>query len=559
MSVQSLQKAASIFSQILVSDKISELWDQDYSGEKDKNPSKQIGKILEYLPEALEKNHNLRSFVYELSQIEKKARAFNGADAPELNQALPDFLQAIQGDAPWPKRDNLPEEYQRILKLVELDLGQNKTNPHKWVIKATRDLAQEIKNDVKANPYTTSGFGVVTAAFVYYMWSIGSLGGTFLLGKEATMVEAYGYGDMLLQIEDPSYVPPLNEALYNPNLLPGCHQHLEAIFKPIVGKETAADMSVAIAEAPVIRNVFPQDCPATKDVADSVKGVFDAVNSRITAIIETPFAHLGMQLQESPFRDAFLDAVRNGSAFWQSANWVEFFAFHIILFGLAHKKGLQYGSLQNEETSELKINGKNFFGRTLRNNYLNYIFAASAAGISVGAKILSKPEIGNVAMQSDIPLASVVVWSAIGAAFLGHFAHKSIRSLNATNRAAQHVISINKTELTSTDIEQIITDAKAGEKIRKKNNSWENVVFGKTNTGKLARLTPLFVAADFALSGGVCTGYALGTAIVSAVFFAYNVPEDLGIHATILTIGGTTGVIRAKVGNAVNRMKPPSL
>ncbi len=503
-------------SDLMTSPAYEALWAEHYAGQKHEAPIKDIAGKINAINGDWHAHPEILAFMINLVEIE--TAALPASERAPL-QSLQEYLEKAAAGIALPKRKHLPEEQQKILNMIERESGLQKFRPVSWALNMAKTTGTHIFNEAMEHKKSSALLAGVAILSLVYMHRMGALGSTAYMSPEETMTVNFS----LDALDDPNWIPEIDESLFNPDFIPSCHDHLRQLLG-----ETGADF---VKETLEIANFFPQHCSKMKTLAMNAGGMYDTINSRIAALIENPVLDLGdTVLQDSPLKTAFETAATNTAEFWYAANYIENIAFHTGIFGLAMASAFKLSSLSDEERQEIITTSHNFLCRTLRKNPLNYIFTAAGASVAY--------------IQNTGEMNPDIIWMGAIGGLAGHFAHQAMRRLNRSSQATLRTAKISQEFITTADPD---LDPKQIPKSKLK-----DIILGKSFTGRLMRLAPLLSALDLAVASGTGTGSVLGAAAVTIPFLAYNIPEDMGLHVIFGIAGGTVGLGLSGMNKAKN-------
>ncbi len=513
-------RAADSVARILESDEINKIWSSHHVSRSDDNPALGIAQNLHDFPSDPE----LLAFMSRLVELERGALGSSkNPDVGNLRRELDGlafYLADASSDITLPALESLPEDYQKILKMIERQTAQVPFRPIGVPVEMLKHTAQHIWEDAKEHPKSFAGLLTVSLGGLGFMNMRMGTSTTSYIDPEVTTITNLS----LDALDDPDFVMEQDSSLLNLDLQPTCHDHLTQLLG-----ETGAD---AIKSTLDMAGIFPQHCSRVKtlaaDAQASLQGGYDFINSRIGFFIKDPATDLaGKILPDSPFKDAFYNAANNTADFIYAANTVENVVLHTIIFASAMATTVKFGTLENEEGKIIRKNAQDFFHRTIKNNPLNYVFGIAASAQSYMANEGLNPE---------------MIWMGLGGVLAGHFSHAALKRLKRTDHVKNITAPARENLEHFSDMRKILSDNRAGEPLAIEPKNWKNRL---KKAGIISGGLAALASADAALTGGQISGNILGFTSVTVPFLAYNVPEDAGLHVIFGVAGGAAGAVWA--------------
>ncbi len=535
-----MKQLENIFSQMLESQVIQDAWACDYVAYENDNPAISISMEIKELLGELESKPELLSFMGKLIDIERVAiGAFKdgeGVDITNLREELDSiaiYLNELSKNISLPDKDGLPENYQRILDLIERKTGQVPFSPINSLWVTIKNMSEHIREDALVNPKSFSALLALSLGSLGFMNMRMGDSSTIYVDQKATTITDLGFDFF----DNPEGQLTFDPSLMNSDLAPSCHSHLTQI----IGENGATFVKDTLDMA----GLFPQHCAKLKTLAEDAQGnmlgAYDAMNARIGFLIKDPAVDLGNSIMApSPFKDAFNVAANNTAEFIYSFNTIENVVVHSLIFASATATAAALGTMENKERQELQKDISNFFHRTRRSVPLNYLLASGGSTYAYMANSGVNPE---------------MIWMGLGGMLAGSFTHKAINRANSRGFVKNLTLSARKNMSDLKNAVCIVSDKRAGELVDDSSSlskTWKDhlkVPAIVTGAGVIA------TSLDAALTGGQVSGSILGVVGVTVPFIAYNIPEDTALHVIFGVAGGVVGGAYAGLSHAKRVLK----
>lgn len=527
------KSAAHAFEPLITSDQVSGRWTTHYFGERHDSPIPDIVKELAEVEDDLKDRPELLKFMLETTAlvrgIQGKSRDF--ADTPEEGDARAELLRnfakfdayinGLASGVDLPHREDLPEEYQKVLALIEKETGQQAIRPVAGTAAFFKNYISHIAEHVREKPASATAALAVSLGVVWLANHKMGNAVTNYIDPTSTQINNFGAGEFGQIFE---FDPTMPVAEFERT----CHSHVEAMF----GK-TVADIAAPI---------MPQHCDKFKTLAEDAQGNvaagYDLVNARIEGLIKMPVSDLvGKLIDNEAFMRGFETGARNTADFIYKFNTVENITLHYIIGQLAFDQGRKLGRLTSDEAREGWQKISNFTYRTAVNAPMAY-----AAGLSLAAQ--SYLENG---MNPEM------VWMGAGGALAGQLGHKAFtRFFNGKSRA-EAMMEESRARM---EAFKYAGSSVQGDKptllVDKKKKHGAKVAFGA-----------LGGVGTYGVLVSECpevAGMIAGSAAVGGSFLAYNVPEDAALHVIFGIVGGAAGygygMVERRGGGILKRAMP---
>lgn len=521
------RNAARAFEGFVSSSGISGRWGDHYFGQRHENPVPDVVEKLHGIRDDLASDPALVKFMLETTALLKSGVGQAKASDPEVQKlrALLDglsvFLQGLVAEKDLLARSDLPEEYQKLISILEKDTAQKPLRPIAGTGLFLKSYVSHIYEHVREKPGSAVGaFG----ASLGFLWLV-----NHKMGGATT-----------------SYIDPLNVAITNmgmgefgadfefdptvslEGLQPSCHNHVSDVFGPEV-----ADFA---------QPVLPEHCSKFKTLAEdaqsSAQGFYDAVNSRIEGLIHMPLSDLfGKVVDHEAFMRGFETGARETAEFIYQFNAVENITLHYVIGTIAFDQGRKLGRVTSDEAREALQKITNFTWRTARQVPLAY---AAGLGLSINSYVAH----GGLNPEMVWTGAAGVVGGLAVHKLAGKVFNRKARAKAVAGNAGESLAGFERFSVPE-DV-QARLDAAAS-----KGRGWM-----KKGAVSLAAAAG---AAGFAKEFPEMAGVIAGGLTVSGSFLAYNVPEDAALHVIFGIAGGTAGYGYGLVERKIFRRGQPAV
>ncbi len=526
------KKSAQAVASILDQPKMQDIWARYHYSQKNKNPFMEVADELKNIDVELDDHPELLVLMTEIVSInenalgkEKKDEAVDITYARNDIRQLSNYLKMRSENIDLPKIKDLPEEHREVIRVMKDHAGQIPVKPITGVVNMFKEIGHHVVEEAKEQPKSFVALLSLSLAGLWFMNAkLGNSAANYV-DPSITTVTEFSMDDMT----DPNVIIQTDPSMYTENVELSCHDHLNQL----VG-ENAGDF---IREIPGANALISEHCDRLKtfapdaeafliDTQSDLIGAYDWWNSRIGFFTEDPATQVGnMFMQDSLFKDAYMNAAHQTAEFIYKANTVENIALHGAIFVTSTLMSYKLMSMDNEEAKEGLNTIKDFAVRSVKDSPLSYAFA-TAGGIS------------GYMMSEDA--GPIMIWtSAVGAA-IGEFTHKKIRQSQARNfvldtfdKAKADVSDFAKTHI-------VLKDPNEG-KMLETAPSWQDKLFTNKKRNFAVAITAMVVAADMTLNNSQLTGSLLGGSAVSIPFLFVNIPEDAGAHVIFGAGGAALG------------------
>ncbi len=495
---------------ILRSAQLQAAWSKFHHSKENENPAHEIAASL---PSAAQPE--LLSFVTELLKIQRNAIENNEGLYHDLDKLAGFFATKMNGQE-LPHRDKLPEDYQRILDVMERQTGQNKFRPVKATKKMARHTWEELKEAGQKHPYA---FGMLMST------SIAAL--TFLnlkMGATTTYIDPAYTGLTDFEIDDDGNLVEfaIDPSQISYDLEPSCHDHIAQI------SQTLADTIDAIGVS------LPQHCSKQMTIAVDAQDImqfgYDTIKTPFEWLVQNPIQSLGSG--DSHFMVAFNSAAQNVSEWVYQINTVENFVLHPIMLAAGFYGVLKCASWNTAQWRELRNGVSDFAHRAASARPLNYLFGVAASGGSY---------IANNGVSMDMVwmgLTGIITGSLIHKYYARKSAKERVKDMTSKARDCLKEFSKVAQNIKLSEIEPVKKIKNMGKKITigaVSLSSYASLVFADTQ-GYIDKIDSELMRAILNNSAEVA-GSVTATALVIGGFLPYNLVEDAVQHVAFSSVG----------------------
>ncbi|MGH1397997.1 MAG: hypothetical protein ACRBCT_02170 [Alphaproteobacteria bacterium] len=541
--------AAKMLGELFNSAAFQEMWGRYNRTQRNENPGPEIAALSMAhgnFPGTEEERIQLYSFLNEYVRIYKDAL---GTPSPTDNEQTISYKEHLtklhahlncEVGGAIIHRGMLPDGYQKIINMVEMDTAQDSVRPFGTLKDFTIQMIHhfnEFRQNKPALFYGMVGSAITFVSMGY--WKVGNSAAPYvdpemLFDKN---LSAEAFLDM-----DTDYTPNVDYAALQASDLTSiklpCHDHFHQMFgdtwldrqyQSLYGETMAQSAAGFFGED----STFIFHCGKLKTiVADTTNFANDftsAWTARLSPIIEGPATTAGdFAFSEGAHREAFMDGVELMADFIYWFDNVENLAIHLSLFGMGYIGAARTGVMDHEEAKESREIIHNFTYRIWKNNPLNVFLGGS--GIAFAAY--------NGGDASNIVVGGLAGLTA------GYLAHRFHRVMSR-EKTALHQLSEMDTTLTleavqGSDITRpadVISDIGVENDQRK---PWYKRHKRKVITsGAVAAAA----ASDAVLTGGYYTTASMGAGSVAAVYIPANIIQDNISHVVFLLGGIGTALV----------------
>ncbi len=461
-------------------------------------------------------------------------------------ETIRSYLQKLAGDMaviPQGKNSASPataETTERILKILEKETGQVPFKPIRSSWNFMKAWSGHLWNEFKENKISSSCLLLLTGA-LHRFTTMTIPNSNIRLEPKETALEDFHF-DSLATVEPFRHDP----SLITTNMTGTCHNHVEKMVEAFTTSKTIAK-SVADWSRNTLTigdySLFPQECGKMNtyalDVQQGLQSSYQFMADRLAWITEDKAVQLGSLLPDPRYITAFNEGAQWAGSKIYVFDTYENIIIHGVLLGTSTYAAYKFNSKSKEELRETWDNAVNFSKRQARNNYLNYIFGAAAAG-GYALSGAPHPEVG-------------VFWAGVGGATAGHLTHKGIhvwgRLKHVREIAAPVMDKLVAFKKNAADIAAAPVRELMPEKLTRTFNlvrSAGTAALAVVTTSCASLYTNANIITNDALreafirvNEAICTG--AGAGLVSTFYLAVNPPQDTLLHGIILVMGATAG------------------